>query len=300
MAGHIHSTGSFPELLWPGIKKVFGDSYQEWPSLYTQFFKLETSDKAFEKEQQVINLPKAVVKNEGNDVTYEQLYQGYQKEYYHYTYGLGAAITRELFEDEQYGYIKRIPKFLAKAMRELEEVLAHAILNNGTADTGPDGVSLYNAAHPLTGTGDTLRNVPATSADLTQTALEQDLINIANWTDDQGNKTLHNVKAIIVPTNYKFQVRKILETQQAVGSADNDKNIIAVMDIKPIVSPYLTDSDAYHLITDEEDGLKWFTRREAELERDNDFDTQNLKMMLTKRMSAGYTNWRGAYSSPGA
>lgn len=300
MTGQIHSTANFPELLWPGIKTIFGDTYNEWPALYSQFFELETSDKAFEKEQQLTNLPKATVKGEGDDITFESMYQGYQKEYYHVTYGIGGAITREMYEDDQYGYIRKLPAMLGRAMRETEEVVAHAVLNNGFSTTGPDGVVLFSALHPLTGTGGTLSNTAATAADLTQTSLEQAVIDISNWTDDQGNKMLCKPRKLIVPTAYTFQARKILETQYEVGSADNDKNILATMPIEPIVSPYLTDDDAWYLTTDCMDGLKFFTRREAEIERDNEFDTQNLKIATTKRFSTGYTDWRGVYGNPGA
>lgn len=299
MTGMVHSTGNFPELLWPGIMSIFGEKYDDWETIYTQVFKTDTSDKAFEKIQQVTNFPKAVVKEEGGDIKFETLFQGYQKEFYHFTYGIGGAITREMFEDDQYGYIKRIPEFLARSMRETEEVVAHNIFNTGFSSTGADGVALYSTAHPLTGTGDTLSNTPSTAADLTQTSLENALIDIGNWTDDQGNKINGEARKILVPVALQFQVKKILETQYAVGSADNDKNILATMNLMPCVSPYVTDSDSWFIITNQ-DGLQWFTRREAELVRENEFDTQNLKMALTKRFSVGCYDFRSTYASPGA
>ena len=72
------------------------------------------------------------------------------------------------------------------------------------------------------------------------------------------------------------------------------------MDIKPVVTPYLTDSDAWFLITDCPNGIKFYTRREAQLDRDNDFNTDNLKIKTTKRFSVGFTDWRTAYGSTGA
>jgi len=295
MAGQVHATGNFAELLWPGIAHIWGTDYKDYPALYSQFFTVESSDQNFEKEQQITGFPIAGIKEEGNEGYFSQMYQGYQKEYRHYTYSIGAVVTREMAEDDQYNVIKQIPKFLARSMREVEEVIAHNVINSGfTAPTSggtptADGVSFFNTAHPLVG-GGTLSNTLATTADLTQTSLEQALTNIMDFTDDQGLKKMFTAKTLVVPTASNFIARKILETQYAVGSADNDKNIIASMPLKLVVSPYVTDNDSWYLVTDAPQGLKFKVRREAELDRDNDFETQNLKLLETKRMSCGVTD----------
>lgn len=301
----VHATGNFAELLWPGIAKLWGTSYKDWPALYPQFFDKETSDKAFEKEQQVTGFPIAGIKDEGDETPFSRMYQGYQKEYRHLTYGIGAIITREMAEDDQYGAIKKVPKLLARSMREVEEVVCHSIINNGfalpSAGGTPtvDALALFSASHTLVN-GSTENNTLSVAADLGQTSFELANQDVLDFQDDQGLIHMAKTKTLLVPTAYNYLAKKLLESEKVVGTFANDKNIIAGEGIKLVISPYLTDTDAWFLITDVENGLRFYTRREAEIDRDNDFETDNLKIKTTKRFSAGITDFRGIYGVPGA
>lgn len=295
------ASGNFAELLWPGIHDIFGNTYKDWDALYPRVFMEKDSDKRFEKEQGVTGLPLAGVKDEGNSIPYVDPYQGFQKEYVNVTYALGANVTREMYEDDQYNYINSIPKMLARSMRQTEETIAFNHFNRGfnSSFTGADGQPLFSDSHPLVG-GGTFRNQLSTAADLTQTSLEQAINDLRDFVDDQSLKIMVKPKCLVVPTQLAFTAQKILQTQQAVGSADNDKNIISGMGMELIISPYLTDSDAWFVCTDAPNGLTWYNRRSAEIVRDNEFDTQNLKFATTRRFSSGWTDPRGVYGTAGA
>jgi hypothetical protein len=295
------ASGNFAELLWPGIHDIWGQVYKDWPALYSKIFNMKRSSMAFEKEQGVTGLGLASVKDQGDSIDYDDPFQGFQKEYVNVTYSLGAIITREMYEDDQYNYINGIPKMLAKSMRQTEETIAFNHLNRAqnTNFTGADDVTLANASHPLVG-GGTFRNQLATAADLTQTSLEQACQDIMDWVDDRQLKIRAMPKCLVVPTQSNFTARRLLESDFVVGSADNDKNGLIGLFQDLIVSPYLTDNDAFHIITDVDDGLTWYTRRASEMNRDNEFDTQNLKFATTQRFSSGWTNPRGYFMSPGS
>jgi len=303
MQGVVHTTGFAPELLYPGLKSIFGTSYQDYPKMYPQFMKTVQSDKRFEKVQEMSGFTIAGVKDEGDSVAYAKLNQGFQKEYNHTTYGIGAVITRELMEDDQYGIIKQVPKLLSQAMVRTQEVQAHAVLNNGfdSSYTGADGVSLFNSAHPNSGTGGgTQRNTPTTAVDLTQTSLEAALIDISNFRDANNQRIVINAKTLVVPIGETFNAKKILETKYKTGSADNDINVISNLNLGLVVTNYLVDADAWFVITDAENGLTFMMRREASLDRDNDISTQNLALVTTMRFDTGWSDWRGAWGSQGA
>lgn len=301
------ATGNFPELLWPGIAEIWANTYNDFPSLYPRLFQVKKSDKRFEKEQGVTGLPLAGVKDEGSGINYVDPYQGYQKEYVNVTYALGAIVTREMYDDDQYNYINGLPKMLARSLRQTEETIAFNHFNRAfnSAYTGADGRQLCSGggsggtAHPLVG-GGTFRNELTTSADLTQTALEQAIQDIMDFVDDQSLKIRVMPKALVVPTQLNFVAQKIIKTPNAVGSADNDINPIPGQNLDLVVSPYLTDTDAWFLTTDVDNGLTWYNRRAAEILRDNEFDTQNLKFATTKRFVSGWTDPRGVFGSPGA
>lgn len=302
MVGFVHTTGFAPELLYPGIKAIFGLSYKQPDKMYEKFMAIESSDKRFEKEQGMTGSGLAGVKDEGDSVPFSRMVQGFQKEYNHTTYGNGAIITREMVEDDQYNVIQQIPKLLADSFVRTEETVATAVLNNAfdTTVTGADGKELCSASHPFANAQSTWNNTPATAADLTQSSLEAALIDIVNFRDESNQRIVVEAKKLIVSRGDLFNAKKILDTKYKVGSSDNDINVIASLPLELVVTNYLTDQDAWFLTTDVMNGLKFLWRRRPEIERDNDVSTQNLAIIVTGRFDTGWTDPRGVYGSPGA
>jgi hypothetical protein len=304
MQGFVHTTGFAPELLYPGLKELWGTSYSQAEKKYPRFFNMKTSDKAFEKEQELTGFTTAGEKSQGNSVAFARLTQGVQKEYVHVTYGLGAIVTREMQEDDQYGFIGQIPRLLSEAMVRAEETIATAVLNNAfdTSITGADGVCLANSAHPYSGSGGgTWSNVPSVAVDLTQTSLESAYQDVLNLRDGNNQRLNYKPKALIVSRGDFFNAQKILKTQQKTGSADNDVNIISELGIELVWTNYLTDQDAWFLRNGVPNGLVFYNRREADMERDNDrVGTQNLAIVTTKRFTCSWTDPRDIWASQGA
>jgi hypothetical protein len=293
-------TGNFAELLWPGIATIWGEQYNDYPTMWTRFFTTRTSDKAFEKAQGVTGLGLASVKDQGDEIPYADPLQGFQKEFVNVTYAQGCTVTREMFEDSQYDYINRLPAMIAKSGRQTQETLAFNHINRATNTAFPtaDGLPLASTAH-LFVTGGTFSNRPTTGVDLSQTGIEDAYTAIRDFVDDHGLKIYIQPKSILLPTALEWTGKKIFKTEKEVGTANNDMNPIA-NSIEQIVSPYLTDSDAWTVVTDCDDGFIWYWRRQVEMLRDNEFDTQNLKFAQTWRSSSGVINVRCAYHSPGA
>jgi len=294
--------GNLPALVWPGIKSIWGMEYNDYKPLYNQFYTKQKATLAFEKIQGVTSLPLAGVKEEGGDLPFVHIGQGFVREYMMVTYAVGTTVTREMMEDDKYNVISKLPKLLAKSMYQTEETVAHNVVNNGHTAQGDesDGVAIFSALHPLASqNGGTASNVLATAADLTQTALEQACIDISNFVDDQQLKIRCYPKKLLVPVELQFVAEKILKTKYEVGSGDNTMNPMYGK-VELVFSPYLTDTNQWSIITDCDDGFTFLTRREADVERDNDFDTHNLKFSTSKRYQVGLTNWRGTYGSPGS
>jgi len=303
MQGFVHTTGFAPELLYPGLAAIWGQNYENYPKMYPKFMEMKTSDKRFEKEQGMSGFSLATVKDEGDSVDFARLTQGNQKEYNHTTYGLGAIITREMIEDDQYNVISKIPQLLAEAMTRTEETQATAVLNSGfdTAITGADGKPLFATDHPNSGSGGgTQRNTPTTAVDLTQTSLESAIIDIMDFRDENNQRMNFYAKSLIVSRSDYFNATKILQTKYKVGAADNDVNVISNLNLDLVVTNYLTDQDAWFLKTNAMNGLTFYTRRPASIDRDNDISTQNLAIVTSMRFDTGWTDWRGAWGSPGA
>lgn len=303
MQGFVHTTGFAPELLYPGLAAIWGTNYKQQEKLYSKFMEIKNSTKRFEKEQGFAGFGLAGVKDEGDSVGYARLTQGYQKEYNHTTYGLGAIITREMMEDDQYNIINQVPRLLAEAMARTEETQATAVLNNGfdAAVTGADGQPLFSTAHPNAAAGaGSQRNTPTTTVDLTQTSLEAALIDIMDFRDDNNQRITVKSKTLAVSRSDYFNATKILETKYKVGAADNDVNVVSNIGLDLVVTNYLTDQDAWFVITNQTNGLTFYNRRSAGVNRDNDVSSENLAIVTTMRFDTGFTDWRTAWGSAGA
>lgn len=304
------NTGAFSEALWPGIMKWFGDTYSEYSPIWEKLVTKHESDKAFEKFQGVTEYGLAGVKDQGAGIPYRDKYQGFPREIINVFYGIGSTITYEMLRFDQYNIMEPIPQQLAKSVRRTEETIVHSVLNNGfsTAATPAltaDNLSLFNGAHLLVAaTGTTQRNTPATAADLSQTALEQADIDISSFVDDNNLPIVVQARKLIVPKESKLLARKILETEYEVGTGNNTINPVsnarANSPLELIWSPYLTDSDAWFLMTDVPDGIAFTDVDAVMLDRDNDFDTKNLKFSAMRGFGVAPVNYLGFYGSPGA
>lgn len=297
------NSSTFAKALWPGVNKWYGKEYNDYPEEYSKIFEKHTSNKAFEEDVGLSSFGLAVVKSEGSSISYDSERQGFTTRYSHVVYALGFIITREIFEDDQYDIVgQKKAKALARSMRQTKEIVGANVINRAfTAGyTGGDGVVLCSASHPNVA-GGTWSNIIATAADLSEAALEQATIDIAAFRDDRGLLIAAKPKKLLIHPASVFEAARILKTEGRVGTADNDLNALKTMGIIPevVVNHYLTDSDAWFILTDVKDGLKYWERRGDSFDVDNDFDTENAKFKATGRYSFGHTDPRCIYGSAG-
>lgn len=303
MSGIITSS-SFAKALWPGVNAWYGKSYKDYPEEWSQIFEKNTSRKAYEEDVGLSSFGLARTKAEGAGIEYDTERQGFTSRYNHVVYALGFIITREIYEDDQYDVVgKRKANALARSMRQTKEIVGANVLNRAeTAGyTGGDGVVLLSASHANV-SGGTFSNKPSTDADLSEAALEQANIDIAAFRDDRGLLIAAKPRKLIIAPSNMFEAKRILGSDGRVGTDTNDLNALKTMGIIPevTVNHYLTDSDAWFILTDVNDGLKYFERRGDAFEMDNDFDTENAKFKATARYSFGWTDPRAIYGSMGA
>jgi len=189
-------------------------------------------------------------------------------------------------------------------MAYTKQVKGAAILNNAfsAGTTYGDGQTLCSTAHPLV-SGGTNSNRPATGADLNETSLEAAVIQISGWTDERGLLIASRPTKLIIPSDLQFVATRLLETEGRTGTADNDLNAIRNNGSIPggySVNHYLTDTDAWFLMTDIPNGLKHFVRTPMATSMDADFDTGNSRYKARERYSFGVSDPLGIFGSPGA
>ena len=292
--------------LEPGLNALFGLEYKQYDNLHTEIYTTESSDRAFEEEVMLSGFAQTQVKPEGSGVAYDSAQETFTARYTHETIALGFAITEEAIEDNLYDRLaSRYTKALARSMSNAKQVKAVEPLIQGLPSTdnfdSGDGVSLFNTSHPTV--AGTFKNTLTTQADLNETSLEQSMIDIAAMTDERGLRVAARGVKMIIPSELQFTAERLMKSQGRTGTADNDINAIVSMGMVPQgyrVNNYLTDTDAFYIITDIPNGMKMFTRAPLTTAMEGDFDTGNVRYKARERYSFGVSDPRGIFGVEGA
>ncbi len=291
--------------LLPGLNALFGLEYAKYGEEHKEIYETETSERSFEEETKLSGFSAAPVKGEGSAIAYDNAQEAWTARYTHETIAMGFSITEEAVEDNLYDSLSsRYTKALARGMAYTKQVKAAYVLNNAFTG-GPtygDGQVLCSTAHPLV-SGGTNSNRPTTGADLNETSLENAVIQIAAWTDERGLLIAAKPKKLVVPPSSMFVATRLLETELRVGTTDNDINALKNNGSIPegyTVNHFLTDPNAWFLLTDVPNGLKHFVRTPMATGMDGDFDTGNVRYKARERYSFGVSDPLGIFGSPGS
>jgi len=292
------------KVLLPGLNALFGLEYAKYGDEAAEIFESESSDRSFEEETKLSGFSAAPVKGEGSAIEYDNAQEAWTARYTHETVAMGFSLTEEAIEDNLYASLSsRYTKALARAMAYTKQVKGASILNNAfSGTTYGDGKVLCATDHPLV-SGGANSNRPAVAADLNETSLEAAVIQIAGWTDERGLLIAAKPKTLVIPPSLQFVATRLLDTELRVSTADNDINAIRSNGAIPggyKINNYLTDTNAWFLMTDVPNGLKHFVRSPMSTSMDADFDTGNSRYKARERYSFGVSDPLGIFGSPGA
>ena len=299
------SRGQLVKELEPGLNALFGLEYKRYENQHAEIYVTETSDRAFEEEVMLSGFANAAVKPEGSAVTFDNAQETYTARYTMETVALAFAITEEAIEDNLYDRLaSRYTKALARSMANTKQVKAVDPLINGFSGgsfTSGDVSNLFVTNHPTI--AGTVSNTLSTQADLNETSLEDSLIQIAAMTDERGLKIAARGVKMIVPSELQFTAERLMKSQGRTSTADNDINAIVSMGMVPQgyrVNNFLTDTDAFFLITDVPNGMKYFERSPIRTAMEGDFDTGNVRYKARERYRFGVSDYRGIFGVSGA
>ena len=297
------SRGQLVKELEPGLNALFGLEYKRYENQHAEIYTTESSDRAFEEEVMLSGFAQAQTKAEGSGVSFDNAQETFTARYTHETVALAFAITEEAIEDNLYDRLaSRYTKALARSMANTKQVKAVNPLINGFGTfTSGDGSALFATNHPTI--SGTVSNTLTTAADLNETSLEQSLIDIAAMTDERGLKIAARGIKMIIPSELQFTAERLMKSEKRVGTADNDINAVRSMGMIPQgyrVNNFLTDPDAFYIITDVPNGMKYFQRAAIKTAMEGDFDTGNVRYKARERYSFGVSDFRGIFASPGA
>jgi len=293
---------SIAKELLPGLNAVFGIEYGEVNEEHKPLYEVESSDRAFEEEVLFTGFGGAPVKGEGAAVVYDDASESYTARYTAETVALAFAVTEEAMEDNLYDtFAKLRAKGLARSMANTKQQKAADLYNNGFATNQGDGVPMFSAAHPVTGTG-TVTNI-TTAAAIAEATLEAAIIQIQKTTDDRGILVGAAAESLHIPTDLLFTADVLLNTPGITASANNDINAVRHLGVIPdgfYVNRRFTDANAWFIKTNVPNGTKMFNRTPLQTKMEPDFDTGNLRFKARERYSFGVSDWRGWFGNAGA
>ena len=293
---------SIAKELLPGLNAVFGIEYGSVEDAHKPLYEIESSDRAFEEEVLFTGFGAEPTKGEGAAVGYDDASESYTSRYTNETVALAFAVTEEAMEDNLYDtFAKLRAKGLARAMASTKQQKAADLYNNGFTTNQGDGVPMFSAAHPVTGTG-TVSNI-TTAAAIAEGTIEAAIIQIQKTTDDRGILVGASGVSLHVPTDLLFTADQLLNTPGTTGGANNDINAIRHLGVLPdgfYVNRRFTDVNAWFIKTDVPNGTKMFNRTPLQTKMEPDFDTGNLRFKARERYSFGVSDWRGWFGNAGA
>jgi hypothetical protein len=299
----VIGSGNHPKALWPGVYAWWGLEYAKHPDQTAAIFDIKTSAKAYEELVQSTSFGLAQVKAQGSSITYDSNQQGYVTRAIHAVYGLGYIVTEEELEDNLYMEVSngRVSS-LAFSMFTTDQIVGANIYNRAgnSSFTFGDGKELIATDHPNS-TGGTFSNELNPGAALSETALEDLLIQIGLAKNDRGLQIALQGKSLHVPVNLQFEAERILKSTLQNDTANNAINAIKNMGLLPngcYPNNYFTDTNNWFVRTNVPvGGMCKFIRRPVRFEKDNDFDTGNAKAKSTYRHSYTVADPRALYGS---
>lgn len=307
-ADNTHVSTNFSKLLYPGLRKIFFETYEELPEQFSQIFNVQNSTSATETDHGMGAFGDWTERTSEVDVVaYDKISDGGDVTYTHKAFTKGFMIGRELYDDEKYGQMKKMAKALARSGRaKLERdgvtVLLKGFKGQTGAKKGRDNLELFHDAHTLVDSNATCSNM-LTDA-LSEASLKKAIALMGTQKDEAGGLIQMKATKLIIPPALEDTARRLLHSSLLPGTNNNDTNEYLKDRMSIVVMDYLGSSaggsDKMWFLQDgNRHELNWFWRVRPEFKSEEDFDTFVAKYRGYMRYSFGFSDWRGMVGSTG-
>jgi hypothetical protein len=269
------------------------------------FREFRGTPRTYHEEPVLFGMGAAPALPDGTPVTYQSGGVLFIQRYVYQVYGLAFALTKVLVEDGDHIKIGNIyAEHLAQSLIETKETLCANVLNNSfnSAYPGGDGVSLIATNHPIAPPAGTFSNQLATAAALSQTSLEQMLVQVRNAVDNNGKRIRLNPLQIVTGPSNVFQAEVLLKSVLRTGTANNDINPVKSMGLLSKGQANitrLTSTTAWWIQTDAKQGMKLSMRRPLQKSMEGDFETDSVRYKSTERYWPSFTDPRALFGTAG-
>lgn len=282
---------NFPDLLEPGLRKVFSEVFNKQESMLPVLFNMQTSDKAVEHDLEMGDT--ANLEPFEGAIPYDDSGEGYKKNYTHLEFAGGMKVERRLVINDQYNIINRKPQQLALAAFRRREADGAAIFNGAFSGTdGADSLPLCSSAH-TSNVGGADQSNTGTDA-FTAVTVESNRQTMIAFKSNRDNVIPIKPDMLLVPAGLEEKAYEIINSKGKVDTAQNNANFHLGKYKLAVWPNYLTDSNNWFLIDSQlmKMFLNWFDREPVQFFKDRDFDSLQAKFAAYMYYSQGWSDWR--------
>lgn len=289
------------------VKKAFRTKLDAQEQVWKKMgFEEDTSDAPFEEFTSYTGIGPAPRKEELGQVAIDVPKQNYTMRLSFLEYGIMIPVSEAALRFIKRGkmgpgtFIKPA-QMTAESIAATNEILASDVFGNSfsTDYTGMDGVSLVSTAHKL-GRGGTASNKIGTVS-FSQSSIEAALIQGDRMPDDVGLPigTGGGKRKLIIPPEYRFEAKRILEGNMQSNTANNTINALKGEDLEPVVNRWLPSLTNWFVVNmNQEQGLHAIFETKPTM-RDFGDDKVHVKYFQAYQMVGfGFgLNWRRVQGS---
>lgn len=302
--GNTHVEANFGQLLEPGLRKIFFETYTEVPAQFEKVMNVDKSTKAKETDWGMGAFGDWTQRaSELSPVDYKKLSPGLERTYVHDAFTQGFMISREMYDDDQYRQMNKMPAAMARSGRAKVEKDAMKPLLGGFTTAIYDAQPLFAAAHPLLDSAKVGNNLVI--GPLNGDNLKRAIQAMHETLDEAGNLAQFKPTRLIVPPALLDTAIRVTQSDRVAGSDLNDTNKYLNgygLEIVPLdyISAAAGGSDTHWFLQDgSRHELNFFWRVRPEFKWEEDFDTFVAKYRGYMRYSMGVSDWRGLVGSTG-
>jgi len=306
-----------------GMKKDMYEYFEDWQKdedeklVHPQLFEMADATGAYEQHTNVIGAGNLKEKDEASKITYSRVGEGYTVQSTWKTYADGLEFTKEEVDDFTEskmsnavtdfagswltGYNQGKDDLAANVFNYGGYLLGNGIFNGtaaGVTDTSGDlcydskpFFNLTGNKRALTPNG-TASYYNAVALALTETNLQTayDLATVTNAVNSKSQKVILRPNILLYHPTLRWTVKKLLETEFEVGSAQNDINTVQNL-LRPVEWRFL-DTSTFWAIGTAQKGIKFWNREPLTFDFRKDPETKGYKADVTARYGIEVNDFR--------
>lgn len=246
----------------PVLRGSISDTFNAWNAdkmskeIYKDcgFKQMETS-KAFEEFTEFAGLGLAPRQNEFQNAATDIVKQGVEVRINQYIYGINMPVGQLALKSKEVKGAIQSTKAVAESLYNSREILHADVFANAFTATLPDGQAVIGAAGLLP-RGGTMDNLLA-GASFADTSVEAGCIKADKMPGGHGIPVGVEVKAVLIPPEYRFDAVRIFKSTNQPGLLNNNTNAVRMElgDVKIVRNRFFASASNWFLLTDADLGL---------------------------------------------